>query len=161
MKCIDRNYRAGMKPKERIVAKQKARDMVLTRGTGRVPLPPRDVQVQSGPRGLLVSWKLPAGYWQDISGWRVYKDTESTLYEAINDVATRQCFIETTAASTSPTANVFISSVSQFGKESAKAQAQGAAENEASAPAMPSSPPEYTSTYSGGGSYGGGVVKQT
>jgi hypothetical protein len=133
-------------PQERI----KASDYLTTRGTRTPPSPPRDLVAQSGPRGIYLTWKNPQVF-DDIAGWRVYKDDENTLYHAVLDRGTRQVFIETTAGSTPPNVNLFVSSVNSFGAESVKVQVQGKATTEAGAPTMPSVPPGYTSEGSGGG----------
>jgi hypothetical protein len=151
MKFPYRGYGIRMNSEERQLAKSQARDIVLTRGTAQKPQPPRDIIVQSGPRGLLVTWNLPAGLTTDIQRWRVYKGDENTLYAEIMDRGTRQHFIESTAGSTPPVTNIFVSSVNSLGIESAKVQAQGQAATEAGAPTMPSVPPGYTDTGSGGG----------
>ena len=151
MKVIQRGYGIRMTTEDRQISRAQARDTTLTRGTAQVPQPPRDIIVQSGPRGLLVTWNLPSGFSTDIQRWRVYKDDENTLYAEINDRGTRQCFIETTSGSTPPVVNVFVSSVNNLGVESQKVQQQGKATTEAGAPSMPSVPPGYNSTGSGGG----------
>lgn len=151
MKLISRGYGIGMSTQERQNARAQAADVTRTRGTAQVPQPPRDIICQPGPRGMLVTWNLPAGFNNDIQRWRVYKDDENTLYADINDRGTRQCFVEATSGATPPTVNVFISSVNNLGVESAKVQAQGKASTEAGAPSMPSVPPGYTATISGGG----------
>jgi hypothetical protein len=92
----------------------------------------------------------------DIVGWRVYKNDESTLYSDIRDRGTRQCMVETTAGSTPPTTNLFVSSVNAFGIESPKVQTQGKAAIEAGAPAMPGVPPGYNQGGAGGGNTGSG-----
>lgn len=151
MKVILRGYGIRMTTEQKQIARAQARDMILTRGTAQRPQPPRDIILQSGPRGLLVTWNLPAGLNTDIQRWRVYKDNENTLYAEVNDRGTRQHFIEVTAGSTPPVVNVFVSSLNALGIESQKVQAQGQAATEAGAPTMPSVPPGYTAAGSGGG----------
>lgn len=159
MKTVLRGYGSNMTTIERQQARIELAAITRTQGVARRPLPPRDLQAQSGPRGILLTWKFSQGYVLDIQRWRVYKDDENTLYAEINDRGTRQCFIETTAGSTPPVVNLFVSSVNNLGVESQKVQAQGTAAVEAGAPSMPSTPPGYTSEASGGGStntnYGG------
>ena len=151
MKVILRGYGIRMTSEERQVAKAQARDTTLTRGTAQKPQPPRDIILQQGPRGILATWNLPAGFNTDIQRWRVYKGDENTLYADINDRGTRQCFIESTAGATPPTTNIFVSSVNNLGIESQKIQVQGTSATEAGAPTMPSVPPGYTQAGSGGG----------
>lgn len=151
MKVILRNYGIRMTSEQRQVARAQARDMTLTRGTAQLPSAPRDIICQSGPRGMLVTWNLPAGFNADIQRWRVYKDDENTLYSEVNDRGTRQCFVETTAGSAPIVTNVFVSSVNALGQESVKIQAQGKASVESGAPSMPSVPPGFNSGAAGGG----------
>src|SRR5947208_1043403 len=141
MKLPYRSYGIRMNSEQKQLAKSQARDIVLTRGTSQKPQAPRDVILQAGPRGLLVTWNLPAGFNADIQRWRVYKDNENMLYADVNDRGTRQHFIEATAGSTPPTVNVFVSALNSLGIESQKVQSQGQASVEAGAPAMPSVPP--------------------
>lgn len=143
MKVILRNYGIRMSSEQRQVAKAQAADMVRSRGTGQKPSPPRDVFLQSGPRGLLVNWRLPAGLNSDVAGFRIYKDNENALFAEIRDPNTTQHFIEATAGTTPPTTNIFVSSINKLNVESATIQAQGAALTEAGAPTMPSTPPTY------------------
>jgi len=156
MKIIMRNYGVGMNSQQRQLARTQATDMTRTRGVARVPSPPREIVPQSGPRGVLVTWSLPAGYSDDIAKWRVYKGDENTLYQEIADRGTRQCFVEVTAGSTPPANNIFVSSINLLGQESPKVGVQGTAEVEANAPPMPGVPPGYNQGGSGGGNKGGG-----
>ena len=155
MKLILRNYGIRQTTEQKQVTRSNAITATLTRGTSRKPYPPRDIICQTGPRGVLVTWNLPAGLNTDIQRWRVYKGDENTLYSEINDRGTRQCFIETTSGSTPPVTNIFVSSLNSLGVESAKIQSQGTAAVEASAPSMPNVPPGYNSGGSGGGDTGG------
>lgn len=150
MKVILRGYGENMNSQQRQVAKATARDMLLTRGTGNKPLMPRDVIATTAPRGVLLNWRAPAKNLTDITGYRVYKDDENSLFAEIRDPGTTQHFVESTAAATSPTTNFFVSTINKLGVESAKVQVQSAAVNEAGAPAtpMPSTPPTYAITYS-------------
>jgi hypothetical protein len=159
LKVILRSYGIRQNAQEKAVARATARDLTLTRGTAQVPQPPRNIVCQSGPRGILVTWNLPNGLNTDIQRWRVYKNDEKTLYAEINDRGTRQCFVETTAGSTPPVTNVFVSSLNSLGAESQKVQSQGQAATEAGAPVMPTVPPGYNQGGAGGGNtntnYGG------
>lgn len=137
-----------MTPEERAVARTQAQDMTIARGTDRKPGVPRDISLTSGPRGILVNWRAPANYTLDVAGYRVYKDDETKLFQDIRDPLTTQCFVEATAGTTPPTVNVFVSTISKLGRESAKIQAQGSATAETGAPTMPSTPPTYTVNYS-------------
>jgi len=154
MKLPYRGYGVRMNSEQKQQAKMQSRDIVLTRGTAQRPQPPRDIIAQSGPRGVLLTWNLPAGFNTDIQRWRVYKDDENTLFADINDRGTRQHFIETTAGATPPVTNYFVSSINSLGVESQKVQVQGIAAVESGAPTMPSVPPGYTAGGSGGGNTG-------
>ena len=143
MKLIMRGYGVGMTLDQRQSARTQAADMVRTRGTGRSPGAPRDVFTQSGPRGVLLNWRLPAGFSDDITGFRVYKDDETKLYAEVDDPNTTQYFVAVSAGSTPPTVNFFVSAVNQLGQESAKIPVQGSAAVEAGAPTMPVTPPTY------------------
>lgn len=151
MKLPYRGYGIRMNSEQRQLAKSQAKDIVLTRGTSQKPQPPRDIITQAGPRGILVTWNLPEGFNTDIQRWRIYKGDENTLYAELMDRGTRQHFIESTSGATPPVTNIFVSSVNNFGIESAKVQVRGQASTEAGAPSMPAVPPGYTDTGSGGG----------
>lgn len=143
MKVITRNYGVRMSTEERQVARSNAKDSVLTRGTSRVPSPPRELICQGSSRGILLTWALPAGFSDDIQRWRVYKDDENTLYHEISDRGTRQVLVDATSGTTPPTVNLFVSSMNALGVESVKVQTQGKATAETGAPAIPGVPPGY------------------
>jgi hypothetical protein len=134
---------------ERILTTDRLRD----RGTSAKPQPPRGIIVQPAPRGVFLTWQLPAVY-SDIQGWRVYKTDEQTLYQNLADRGVRKLFVECTAATISPITNFFVSSLNGLGVESLKVQTQGAALNEVGAPAMPGVPPGYNTGSGGGGDTG-------
>lgn len=147
MKVITRGYGIRMSTEERQNARAVAADTVRTRGTSRVPGMPRDVFLQSGPRGILANWLPPAGLSNDIAGWRIYKDDESKLFAELRDPNTTQHFIEATSGTTPPTVNIFISSFNKLGIESPKVMAQGSATTETGAPSMPSTPVTYAAPF--------------
>jgi hypothetical protein len=134
---------------------------LVARGVGRTPSAPRDLQAQPGSRGALITWKLPAGRNTEyIRGWRIYKDTESNLHSEIQDPGRRQIYVTLTAGDTPPITNFFISAITQGGAESTKVQIKAQSLAETGAPAVPSTPPGYTTEGSGGGTtgyYGGGI----
>lgn len=134
--------------------RQQTSDFIRIRGTAQLPQPPRDLIAQPAPRGVLLTWNNPQRYF-DIVGWRIYKTDENTLFTEIRDRGNRQCFVESTAATTSPVSNFFVSSLNALGKESQKIQVQKSAINETGAPATPGTPPGYTS-YSNNRSSGTG-----
>jgi hypothetical protein len=149
VKVILRGYGIGMTTVQRQAARAQASDMVRTRGTGQKPSPPQDVFLSSGPRGILVNWRPASGFTDDIAGWRVYKDNEQSLFAEIRDPSTTQHYIDATAGSTPPSVNVFVSSLNKLNVESGLVQAQGTATTEAGAPSMPSTPPSYTTPFTG------------
>ena len=156
LKTIIRGYGIRMTTEEKQTTKAQAADLVRTRGTSRVPSMPRDLFAQAGPRGILLNWLPPSGFSSDIAGWRIYKDDETKLFAEIRDSAVTQHFIESTAGTTPPVVNLFVSSFNRAGVESPKVQIQGSALAEVGAPSMPATPPTYTTPYSGpsGGAIG-------
>ena len=120
--------------------------MTIARGTALRPGSPRDLFLQSGPRGILLNWRAPADV-SEVAGYRIYKDDETKLFAELRDPSTVQHFIETTAGTTPPVTNLFVSTFSKLGLESPKIQIQGAALSETGAPSMPSTPPDYTTGY--------------
>ncbi len=156
MKCILRDYGQNMNFQQRQVARRSADDITRARGTARTPSAPRDIIVQSGPRCLLLNWRMPGGLNSDIAGFRIYKDDESNLFVELRDPNTRQHVVDATAGSSPPVTNVFISSINKLGEESPLVQVQGAALTEAGAPSFPGSPGTYGGGF-GGGTGGGGT----
>lgn len=146
----------GATPMDNWNERLRAVDFMRVRGTPKIPQPPRDVLAQSGPRGVFLTWSLPAVY-RDISGWRIYKNDEHTLFAEIRDRGTRQEFVEATASTASVAVNLFVSSINDFGRESVKIQVQGKAANEAGAPTMPNTPPNYSTGWAGGGNLSSGA----
>jgi len=147
MKCILRHYGIGMTTIQRQVARSQAADMTRTRGTARIPLAPRDILPQSAPRGVLLNWRIPDGFTDDIAGWRIYKDREDSLYAEIRDPNTTQHFVETTAGSAPPVTNFWVSAIGKLGQESPLVHVQGNALTESGAPTMPEAPPTYGKVY--------------
>lgn len=150
MKTIIRNYGVHVNREERVQQKLAMRDMTIARGTAIVPGAPRNLIAQSGSRGVLISWKLPAGRNSDIVGFRIYKDTQTALIYETHDPKCNSHFIEANSGSTPPVTNFFISSINKLGVESPKTMVQGTASIEAGAPTIPSVPPNYNTGYSGG-----------
>lgn len=163
MRFLGQLYTQAKTPAERQTLRAQSTDFVRIRGTSMKPPPPREVQIQSAPRGLYITWSLPDPtdpMTALIAGWRVYKDNESTLYDEIRDRGTRQKFIESTSGSTPPVTNVFVSSINGLGVESVLVHATGSAIAESGAPSMPSTPPGYNDTYSGGSNKDSGSGNQ-
>lgn len=131
-------------PDQALQVRLQVTDFVRQRGVNVRPAPPRDIIKQSGPRGIFIVWALPAGDTSAIAGWRIYRGDENTLLDKIPDRGTRNYLVPTTAGSTPPTTNMFVSAVNALGIESVKVQAQGVASVEAGAPSLPSAPPGYS-----------------
>jgi hypothetical protein len=141
---------AGSNYLSRALEKQQAANHIRVRGTPGKPEPPRDLQVQSGSRSVLLSWKLPVSN-DDIAGWRIYQNTESNLVAEIRDKGTRQVTIPMNSGTTPPVANFFVCAISTLGRESSKTTGQGSALAETGAPDVPTVPPGYTAESAGGG----------
>lgn len=125
-------------------ARQQATDFIRQRGTSKPPDPARDVVTQSAPRGIQVTWGLPAGDSSDIAGWRIYSPDENTLVGTISDRGTRIFTVPSSAGSSPPSTNVYVTAVNMLGAESARTLATGKATVEAGAPAQPAPPPGFT-----------------
>jgi hypothetical protein len=147
MKCILRGYGVNMTAPERTLARSRAQDMTMARGTGLKPAKPRDLFSQAGPRGVLLNWRAPADV-REVAGYRIYKDDEQSLFAEIRDPSTTQHFVEATAGSSPPITNFFISTISKLGNESSRVQIQAQAITEAGAPSMPTTPVTYQKQYS-------------
>src|SRR4051812_9339218 len=91
---------------QRMIDRQQSREIVRLRGTPKPPSAPRDILSQAASRGVLVTWKLPDEN-TDIVGWRVYKDSESSLHIDIKDKGVRQTFVALTSGATPPKTNLF------------------------------------------------------
>jgi hypothetical protein len=124
-----------------------ARTQVTSHGTPRIPDAPRGVILQPGARKILLNWSLPVIN-KNITGWRIYKDTESNLAMEIKDKGTRQMFMDVTTADAPPVHNFFVCAVNGL-IEGPKVQVQGSAKPE-TAPTDPTSPPEWTVEMAGG-----------
>lgn len=147
MKSILRGYGIGMDTRQRQIARSQAKSMMVTQGTIRPPRAPVDLVAQSGPRGVLINWRFPQGNVNDIVGWRVYKGDEISLFAAINNPGTTQWFVESTAGTTPPTINIFVSSVNRLGIESSKVGTQAKATAETGAPTMPPTPDSFAASF--------------
>ena len=97
------------------------RPVVLFRG---IPAPPRNVRCSSGTMEVLVTWNAPP-HLLGVDGFKVYQTTESNLVWSAKDRGVRQARIKMPANITD---NFFVSSVSEFGRESAKIPVQGSSD---------------------------------
>ena len=143
-------------PADRQFKRFQATDQIRIRGTAQTPPAPRDVMAQSGPRGVLLTWSLPDSrdaQTSYVTGYRVYKNDEQTMYAQIKDRGTRSIFVETSAGSTPPPTNFFVSCINALGMESTKTHVTWQATTEAGAPTMPNVPNGYNQTYGGGGNH--------
>lgn len=108
-------------------------------GTTARPQPPRNLQAQSGSRKILVTWDSPIVA-DGIVGYKIYTENEGSLLDTLYDPNVRQYSVPSSAGSSPPTKNIFISSFSK-NNESVKVQIQGKASVEAGAPTDPTVPP--------------------
>jgi len=97
------------------------RPVVLFRG---IPAPPRNLRCSSGTMEVLLTWNAPP-HLLGVDGFRVYQTTESNLVWSTKDRTVRQTRIKMPANTTD---NFFVSSVSEFGRESAKIPVQGSSD---------------------------------
>lgn len=124
-------------------ARQQATDFIRQRGTAKPPNAPRDAVGQPAPRGIQVTWGLPAGDSSDITGWRIYSPDENTLVGSIGDRGTRIFTVPATAGSSPPSTNVYITAVNTLGAESGRTLTTGKALAESGAPSQPAPPPGF------------------
>lgn len=110
------------------------------------PGAPRSILTQSGSRKVVLTWDLP-NLRTNVKGYKIYTGTEKSLAAIIRDGNVRQYSLDASSGTTPPTQNIFISSFTSAGIESYKAQVQGAAIAETSAP--PDPPPPAGSPASG------------
>lgn len=82
------------------------------------PDPPRSLISQAGSLEALITWNAPQKS-DDIAGWRIYRDNEGNLVDAIFDVNSRQYRPKLPA--NTPTA-FYIASINNGGRESIKVQ---------------------------------------
>lgn len=142
-------FKTGQTYQQRLIDRQQSREIVRLRGTPKTPSAPRDIFSQPASRGVLLTWKLPEVN-DDIVGWRVYKDSESSLHIDIKDKGVRQAFVSLSSGATPPKTALFVCSVNAVGKESPKVQIAVSATAETGAPTVPSVPPGYTQEAAGG-----------
>jgi hypothetical protein len=117
-------------------------------GTQRIPDMPRGLVVQPAQGGALLTWHLPKRY-DDVTGYRIYTDTEKNLSIQIRDRGTRQIFVPLAGGTTPPLSNIFVSAVNGF-REGPRLQVQIAAQVDSSTPTLPQATPDYLNQFSGG-----------
>lgn len=128
----------------RIAKRVSAQTQVHAHGSPRRPDAPRDVTAQSGPGGALIKWLLPASNADNVTGWRIYKDTEDNIAIDLKDRGAREYFLPLTSGATPPITSVFLSTVNGF-TESQKVQVKAQALADAASPgAVPIPPPGYS-----------------
>lgn len=154
------NSLGAAKPVLQRVLQENAGTVLQVAGSRKRPDPPRSLVAQPGSLEVLLTWNAPyrSG---DISGWRIYKDSESNLIDSIPDPNVRQARIKVPAN----TATAFyISSINASGRESIKVQIIAKANTDqlvttgstgATTGTTPSLPPGYSKEPSGGGSSSG------
>jgi hypothetical protein len=121
-----------------------------THGTQRIPEAPRGLVVQSGQSGALLTWHLPKRY-NDVTGYRIYTDTEKNLSVQIRDRGTRQQFVPLTSGNTPPLSNIFVSAVNGF-REGPRVQVQVKAQSNSTATTqiVPLPQFDFVNQFSGG-----------
>jgi hypothetical protein len=88
MRFVKYSEEALRNPLQKQREKQQLADQLRVRGTSQIPNPPRDLFYQAGPRGALITWKLPESGEEQIAAWRVYRNTEDELYADVRDRGT-------------------------------------------------------------------------
>ena len=144
---------AGSNYRVRAIEKQRLRDQIRTRGTVSIPDAPRDVQVQPGTGGVLVTWKEPEKD-DAIEAWRIYLNTESNLAVQIRDRGTRQAFVPLSSGVSPASVNVMVSAVSALGRESSKVIKSATPLSQATTTTVPTVPPGFLEESAGGGDRG-------
>lgn len=153
------DYASAQPILERFMYEQTSTVNNLT-GARRRPDPPRSLVIQPGSLEVLLTWNAPQIF-NDIAGWRVYKDTENNLFSAITDPNTRQCTVKVPADTNT---GLYVSSVNALGRESIKVQIIGKANTDqyvvtgtggGTGGTSPTPPPGYDQEPSGGKSGGG------
>lgn len=120
---------------ERSIRRQQSIELLRIRGDNRQPDPPRGVSSQAGSRKAVVSWNAPMRQ-ERVGGYAVY--TDGLLYAKLQDPRARQCEVSMTAGTFK---NVFVSTISDGGQESARVQVIASSTTEAGAPSDPAPPP--------------------
>lgn len=141
------------KPVLQRVLQENAATVLQVSGSRKRPDPPRSIIAQPGSLEVLLTWNSPyrSG---DISGWRIYKDTESNLVDSIQDPNVRQARIKVPANTSTA---FYISAVNAMGTESIKVQVIAKANTDqlvasgGTSGTTPSLPPGYSNEPSGGG----------
>jgi hypothetical protein len=117
---------------------QTAQALIRHNGPSARPQSPRNLQAQSGSRSILVTWDAPI-LTDGVVGYKVYLDTELSLFTTLYDPNVRQITVPASAGSSPPARNIFISAFTK-NNESVKVQIQGKATTEAGAPAVATPP---------------------
>lgn len=155
------SYSAAKPILERIL-QENAGAVIQVIGGRKRPDPPRSLIAQAGSLEALITWNSPQKD-SDIVGWRVYKDNESNLLQAITDAVTRKIVVK--LPSNTPT-GIYVSSVNARGKESIKVFCLATANTDqyvvtgtggATGGSSASPPPGYTDEPSGGHTKSGRV----
>ena len=134
-----------------IRARSHAVTQVRTHGTQRLPAPTRGITAQRANGGALVTWNLPKRY-DDVTGFRIYTDTEKNLSIQIKDRGTRQVFVPLTTGVTdddAPMTNIFVSAVNGF-REGPRVQIQTRALSLSGPTTVPTPPQGFLDEFSGG-----------
>lgn len=139
----------GSNLRQRAIEKQRLSDQISVRGTVGLPDAPRDVQVQPASGGVLVTWKLPQNH-GNITGWRIYLNTESNLAVQVRDKGIRQVFVPLSSGVTPATSNVMVSALTELGRESPKVVKSATPLSQSGPTTVPTVPPGYSAEAAGG-----------
>jgi hypothetical protein len=129
-------------------ARVRAVTQMRTHGTQRIPALSRGVTVQPATGGALLTWHLPKRY-EDVTGFRVYTNTEKNLTLQIKDRGTRQIFVPLSGGAEPPVNNIFVSAVNGF-REGPRQQIQVKALDETVPSFVPKPTPDFLNLFSGG-----------
>lgn len=104
----------------RLTRDQQNSDLLIARGSGKLPSPPRGVRSEASSHKVSIDWE-PASIRTEVKGWRLYQGDESTLIMQIADKETMHAEVYVPSAGVY---NFFVSSINSLGKESPKVQTQ-------------------------------------
>jgi hypothetical protein len=121
---------------------------VRTHGTQKTPAKVRGIIAQPAAGGTLLTWHLPTRY-DDVTGYRIYTNTEKNLSIQIRDRGTRQIFVPLDGGDVPPTSNIFVSAVNGF-REGPRVQIQTAALSDTLPQTNPQPTPDFVNQFSGG-----------
>lgn len=114
---LPRTYEEALPILERM-NQENSNTVLSLAGSRKRPDPPRSLIAQPGSLEALITWNGPQKM-GDISGWRIYRDTEKNLIDTILDVNSRQ--YKPKLPANTPIA-FYVSAINPLGIESIKVQ---------------------------------------